>query len=62
MLLGVETDDEGGDVDDLAADADVALADEDTGVVDGLCESDLVHLRLQTTFQEVLNAERKHVI
>ena len=30
VLLGVQPDQEGGDVDDLLADADVALADQDT--------------------------------
>lgn len=62
VLLGVETDDERGDVDDLLADADVALADKDTGVVDGLGETQLVHAGLETALQEVLDLEGKHVI
>ena len=62
VLLGVEADDEGGDVDDLLADADVALADQDTGVVDGLGEAELVDTGLETALQEILNLEGKHVI
>ena len=34
---------------------DVALADEDTGVVDGLGQPKLEHLRLQAAIEEVLN-------
>ena len=44
MLLGVETDNEGGDVDHLLPHTDVSLPDEDTGVVDGLGESKLENL------------------
>lgn len=62
VLLGVETDDEGGDVDDLLADADVALTDEDTGVVDRLGETELVDAGLQAALQEVLDLEGKDVI
>lgn len=62
MLLGIETDDERRNVDDLLADADVALADQDTGVVDGLGETELVDAGLETTLQEILNLEGKHVI
>ena len=62
MLLGVETDDEGRHVDDLLADTDVALTDQDTGVVDGLGEAELVDAGLETTLQEILNLQGKHVI
>lgn len=62
VLLGVETDDERGDVDDLLADADVALANENTGVVDGLGETKLVDAGLETALQEVLDLEGKNVI
>lgn len=62
VLLGVETDDERGDVDDLLADADVALADEDTGVVDGLGKTELVDTGLQAALQEIFDLEGKHVI
>jgi hypothetical protein len=40
----------------------VALADEDTSMVDALGEAALEDLGLQTTLQEVLNLEGKHVI
>ena len=40
----------------------VPLADEDTGVVDRLGEATLEDLGLETTLQEVLNLEGKHVI
>lgn len=40
-LLGVETDNERGNVDDLLADTDVPLPDEDTGVVNGLGKADI---------------------
>ena len=62
MLLGVETDDEGGNVDDLLANADVALTDQDTGVVDRLGETELVDAGLETTLQEILNLQGQHVI
>lgn len=62
VLLGVETDHEGGHVDDLLADADVALADQDTGVVDGLGETELVDASLQTALKEILDLEGQDVI
>lgn len=62
VLLGVETDDEGGYVDDLLADTDVALADQDTGVVDGLGKTELVDTSLEATLQEILDLEGQHVI
>lgn len=62
VLLGVETDDERGDVDDLLADADVALTDQDTSVVDRLGETKLVDAGLETTLQEILDLKGKHVI
>jgi len=62
VLLGVETDDEGGDVDDLLSNTDVSLADENTGVVDGLGETELVDAGLQTTLQEILNLQGQDVI
>jgi hypothetical protein len=61
VLLGVEADDEGGDVDDLLADADVALADEDAGV-DGLGEAELVDEGLEAALEEVLDLEGQDVI
>ena len=40
----------------------MALADEDTSVVDGLGETELVDLGLETALQEVLDAKGKNVI
>jgi len=62
VLLGVETDDERGDVHDLLADTDVALADENTSVVDRLGETKLVDASLQTALQEILDLEGQDVI
>ena len=62
VLLGVETDNEGGDVNDLLADADVALTDQDTGVVDRLGKTRLEDLGLEATLQEVLNLQGQDVI
>ena len=42
VLLGIETNDKGGNVNDLLANANVSLADEDTGVVDRLGKTELV--------------------
>lgn len=38
------------------------LADEDASVVDGLGESQLEHLGLEATLEEVLDAQAEHVI
>lgn len=62
VLLGIQADHVGGHVDDLLADADVTLLDQDTGVVDGLGQTELVDTGLQTTLQEVLDAEGQDVI
>jgi hypothetical protein len=62
VLLGVETDNERGDVDDLLSDTDVALADQDTGVVDGLGETELVDASLEAALQEILNLQGQDVI
>lgn len=62
VLLGLETDDEGGDVDDLLADTDVLLTDENTGVVDGLGETELEDLGLEATLEEILNLKTEDVI
>lgn len=62
VLLGVETDDEGGNVDDLLADSDVALADQDTGVVDGLGKAELVDTSLEAALQEILDLQGQDVI
>jgi len=40
----------------------VSLADEDTGMMDGLGESELENLGLETAFQEILDLEAEHII
>jgi len=40
----------------------VTLADQHAGVMDGLGQSQLEHLRLQTALQEVLDLQTQHVI
>jgi hypothetical protein len=62
VLLGVETDNERGNVDDLLADADVALADQNTGVVDRLGKAELVDESLEAALQEILSLEGQDVI
>merc|ERR1719499_447421 len=62
VLLGVEPDDEGGDVDHLFPHPDVSLSDEDSGVVDGLGQTQLEDLGLQTTLQKVLNLQTENII
>ena len=62
VLLGVEANNVGGDIDDLLADANVTLLDEDTCVVDRLGKTELEHLGLETTLQEVVNLEAENVI
>jgi hypothetical protein len=62
VLLGVETDDERGNVDHLLADTDVALVDEATSVVDGLGETELVDAGLEAALQEIFDLEGKDVI
>ena len=62
VLLGVETDHEGGDVDGLLADTDVALADQNTGVVDGLGEAELEDAGLETALQEIFDLKSQDVI
>lgn len=41
---------------------DVALLDEDTSVMDRLCQTELVHLGLETALQEILDLESQDVI
>ena len=62
VLLGVEADDERGNVDDLLVDTDVALADQDASVVDRLGQAKLVDAGLQATLQEILDLEGQDVI
>jgi len=46
----------------LLPNTDVSLSDEDAGVMDGLGESKLEHLSLQTTLQEVFHLQTKDII
>jgi len=62
VLLGVQPDQEAGHIDDLLPDTDVTLADEHAGVMDGLGESKLEDLGLETAFQEVLNLQAEDEI
>jgi hypothetical protein len=43
----------------LASNTDVALTDQDTGVVDGLGQTLLVNLGLETAFQQLLGCQLK---
>ena len=40
----------------------MTLSDQDTGVVDGFRETELVDAGLQTTFEEIFDFEREHVV
>mmetsp|Transcript_24383 Transcript_24383/g.29553 ORF Transcript_24383/g.29553 Transcript_24383/m.29553 type:complete len:241 (+) Transcript_24383:78-800(+) len=62
VLLALQTDQEAGHVDNLLADANVSLLDEHTGVVDGLSQTQLEDLGLQTALQEVGSGQCQHVI
>ena len=55
-------DEEGRDVDESLADADVTLTDEDASVVDRLRKLHLVDHGLESSLEEVLGLESKHVI
>lgn len=62
MLLRVQTNKERGHVNNLLTNADVSLGDEHTSVVNGLGQTKLEHLGLETSLQEILNAKSKHII
>jgi len=62
VLLGLDADEERGDVDNLLADADVALTDEDTGVMDGLGETVLEDLGLETTLHDLGGGQTEDII
>jgi hypothetical protein len=62
VLLGRNTDHEGGDVDQLLADRDVLLSDEDTGVMDGVGNLSLHDEGLESAFHELGNGQTKDVI
>ena len=62
VLLGIETNDERGNVDNLLANTDVSLADQNTSVVNRLGKTELVDASLQTALQEILHLQSQHVI
>ena len=62
VLLGLTTNNEGGNVDGLLTNADVTLADQNTSVVDGLSETQLENLGLETTLKEIADGEGENII
>jgi hypothetical protein len=62
VLLRSGTDIEGRNVDQLASYTDMTLTDKDTSVVDGLGQTLLVHLGLETAFQQLLSRQLKDSI
>jgi hypothetical protein len=62
MLLTIQSHNERRNIDDLLPDADMSLLDQDSGVMDGLGETELVHAGLQSSLQEVFDAEGQYVI
>merc|ERR1719266_2210271 len=62
VLLGIDTDQERGDITDLLTNTDVTLTDQHTSVMHGPSNLQLEHLRLQTTFHEFSEGQSKHVI
>jgi hypothetical protein len=57
MFLPGSPDIEGRYVNELASNANVALPDQDTSMMDGLGQTLLVNLGLETTFQQLLSAQ-----
>jgi len=62
VLLGVQADNERGHVHNLLPDPDVSLLDEDSSVMDGLGESELEDLGLETPLQEIFDLETEDEI
>ena len=62
VLLGADTDHEGGNIDSLLADSDVLLEDHDTGVMDWVSEVTLLDEGLQSALQELGGSQTEHVI
>ena len=62
MLLGINADKEGRHIDDLLADTDVSLSDKDASMVNGLGESLLEDLCLQSAFHESLGGQLQDII
>merc|ERR1719474_872892 len=62
VFLGVESDDERGNIHHLLPNTDVPLPDENASMVNTLGESKLKHLSLEAPLQKVLNLQTEHVI
>ena len=62
MLLGINADKEGRHVDDLLADTDVSLSDKDASMVNGLGQSLLEDLSLQSALHESLGGQLQDII
>merc|ERR1719356_2115668 len=62
VFLAVKADEERRDVADLFAHADVTLTDQHTGVVDGLGEAQLEHLRLEPPLHDLRRGQPQDVI
>lgn len=61
-LLGVESNNERGNVDHLLSDSDVPLSDQDSGVVHALGQTTLEDLGLQSSLHEILGLQGQDVI
>lgn len=62
MLLGVQSHHEGWNVDNLLTNGNVSLGDQHSGVVDRSGKTQLEHLGLQSSLQEVLWSQGQDVI
>ena len=62
MLLGGDTDHEGGDVDHLLTNGNVLLADEHTGVMDRVADLSLHDESLKATLHELSDGQTQNVI
>merc|ERR1719391_710288 len=62
VLLGIQAHNEGWHIDNLLPDTDMPLFDQDTGVMDRLGKSELEHLSLKSSLQEVLDLETENVV
>lgn len=62
VLLRVQSHHERGDVDNLLTNSNVSLGDQHSGVVDRSSKTQLEHLSLQSSLQEVLDSQSQDVI
>jgi|APGre2960657423_1045063.scaffolds.fasta_scaffold192331_1 hypothetical protein len=62
MLLGRNTDHEGGNVNQLLANGDVSLADKNTSVMDAVCDLSLHDECLESALHELANGKTEDVI